>query len=85
MTPALEKEDPVASASSISVQRKSQRTSEEALRSQDQASQGKRQGQWALTLPTSIQDPQIRAFSRGQCIQYGQSSYETYRQGAGKD
>ncbi|MBW0483436.1 hypothetical protein O181_023151 [Austropuccinia psidii MF-1] len=55
MTPALEKEDPVAP----SVQRQAQRTSEEEERSQEPLRKGKRQSQLAQTLPTGVQDPQI--------------------------
>ncbi|MBW0574786.1 hypothetical protein O181_114501 [Austropuccinia psidii MF-1] len=32
-----------------------------------------------------VQDSQIGAFSRGQCVQYGQDSHVIYSQGAGKD
>ncbi|MBW0563777.1 hypothetical protein O181_103492 [Austropuccinia psidii MF-1] len=85
MTPALETEGPVASTSSRSVQRQAQRTSEEEERSQEPSRQGKRQSQLAQTLPTRVQDPQIRAFSRGQCLQYGQESYGIHSQRAGKD
>ncbi|MBW0580693.1 hypothetical protein O181_120408 [Austropuccinia psidii MF-1] len=44
-----------------------------------------RQSQLAQTLPTSVQNPQIGAFSRGQCLQYEQDSYGIHSQGAGKD
>ncbi|MBW0593121.1 hypothetical protein O181_132836 [Austropuccinia psidii MF-1] len=43
MTPALEKEGPVGSISSRTVQRKAQRTLEETERSQEKSWQGKRQ------------------------------------------
>ncbi|MBW0572190.1 hypothetical protein O181_111905, partial [Austropuccinia psidii MF-1] len=85
MTPALETEAPVASTSSRSVQRQAQRTSEEAERSQEPSRQGQRQSQLAQTLPTRVQDPQIGAFSRGQCVQHGQNSHGIHSQGAGKD
>ncbi|MBW0460525.1 hypothetical protein O181_000240 [Austropuccinia psidii MF-1] len=49
--------------SSRSVQRQAQRTSEEAERSQEPSSKGKRQSQLAQTLATGVQDPQIGAFS----------------------
>ena len=39
----------------------------------------------AQTLPKRVQDPQIEAFSRGQCIQHGQNLDGTHSQGAGKD
>ncbi|MBW0553212.1 hypothetical protein O181_092927 [Austropuccinia psidii MF-1] len=39
----------------------------------------------AQTLPTRVQDPQIGAFSRGQCVQHGQNSHGIHSQGAGKD
>ncbi|MBW0574679.1 hypothetical protein O181_114394 [Austropuccinia psidii MF-1] len=81
MTPALKKEGPVESTSSRSIQGKAQRTSEEADRSQEKS----RQRQLAHTLPTRVQDPQIRAFSHGQCIQYGQTPYRIQSQGSGKD
>ncbi|MBW0461462.1 hypothetical protein O181_001177 [Austropuccinia psidii MF-1] len=71
--------------SSRSVQRQAQRTSEEAERSQEPSRQGKRQSKLAQTLPTRVQDPQIGAFSCGQCLQYGQDSYGIHSQGAGKD
>ncbi|MBW0568349.1 hypothetical protein O181_108064 [Austropuccinia psidii MF-1] len=60
--------------SSRSVQRQSQRTSEEAERSQELSRQGQRQRKLAQTLPTRVHDPQIGAFSCGQCLQYGQDS-----------
>ncbi|MBW0591549.1 hypothetical protein O181_131264 [Austropuccinia psidii MF-1] len=85
MTPALETEGPVASTSSRSVQRQAQRTSEEEERSQEPSRQGQRQSQLAQNLPTTIQDPQIGAFSCGHCLQYGQESYGIHSQGAGKD
>ncbi|MBW0548447.1 hypothetical protein O181_088162 [Austropuccinia psidii MF-1] len=71
--------------SSRSVQRQAQRTSEEAERSQEPSRQGQRQSQLPQTLPTGVQDPQIGAFSRGQCVQYGQNSNGIHSQGAGKD
>ncbi|MBW0460324.1 hypothetical protein O181_000039 [Austropuccinia psidii MF-1] len=80
MTPALETEGPVASTSSRSVQRQSQRTSEEEARSQNPSSKGQRQSQFAQTLPTRVQDPQIGAFSHRQCLQYGQDSYGIHSQ-----
>ncbi|MBW0504097.1 hypothetical protein O181_043812 [Austropuccinia psidii MF-1] len=85
MTPALEKEGPVAPTSSRSVQGQAQRTSEEAERSQEQSRKGKRQRQLAQTLPTGVQDPQIGAFSSGKCLKYGQDSYEIHSQGEGED
>ncbi|MBW0581487.1 hypothetical protein O181_121202 [Austropuccinia psidii MF-1] len=63
MTPDFEKEGPVASTSSRSVQRQAPRTSEEADRSQKPSRKGKRQSELAQTLPTGVQDPQIEAFS----------------------
>ncbi|MBW0469993.1 hypothetical protein O181_009708 [Austropuccinia psidii MF-1] len=69
---------------SRSVQRQAQRTSE-IERSQEASRQGKCQSQLAQTLPTSIQDYQIEAFSHGQCVQYGQDSHGIYSQGAGKE
>ncbi|MBW0556936.1 hypothetical protein O181_096651 [Austropuccinia psidii MF-1] len=71
MTLALEKEGPMAPTSSISGQRQAQRTSEEAERSQEPSRKGKRQSKLAHTLPAGVQDPQIGAFSRGRCLQYG--------------
>ncbi|MBW0494657.1 hypothetical protein O181_034372 [Austropuccinia psidii MF-1] len=89
MTPALETEAPVASTSSRSVQGQAQETSEEAERSQEPSRKGQRQRQrhrhFVQTLPTRVQDPQIGAFSRGQCIQHGQNSDGIHSQGAGKD
>ncbi|MBW0481635.1 hypothetical protein O181_021350 [Austropuccinia psidii MF-1] len=85
MTPALETEAPVASTSSRSVQGQAQRTSEEAERSQEPSWKGQRQSQLAQTLPTRVQDPQIGAFSHGQCIQHGQDLDEIHSQGAGED
>ncbi|MBW0582326.1 hypothetical protein O181_122041 [Austropuccinia psidii MF-1] len=54
--------------SSRSVQGQAQRTSEEAERSQEPSKRGQRKNQLAQSLPTRVQDPQIGAFSRGQCI-----------------
>ncbi|MBW0577165.1 hypothetical protein O181_116880 [Austropuccinia psidii MF-1] len=71
--------------SSRSIEREAQRTSEEEERSQEPSRQGKRKSQLAQTLPTRVQDPQIGAFSHGQCLQYGQKSYGTHSQRAGKD
>ncbi|MBW0581024.1 hypothetical protein O181_120739 [Austropuccinia psidii MF-1] len=70
---------------SRSVQGQAQRTSEEEETSQDSARQGQRQSQLAQTLPTREQDPQIGAFSSGQCIQRGQNSDGIHIQGAGND
>ncbi|MBW0496202.1 hypothetical protein O181_035917 [Austropuccinia psidii MF-1] len=84
MNPALE-EGPVASTSSRSIQREAQRTSEEEERSQEPSGQGKGKSKLAQTLPTRVQDPQIGAFSHGQCLQYGQNSHEIHSQRAGKD
>ncbi|MBW0537959.1 hypothetical protein O181_077674, partial [Austropuccinia psidii MF-1] len=85
MTPALEKEGPVASTSSRSVKGQTKRTSEEAERFQKPSKQGQRKSQLAQTLPTRVQDPQIGAFSCGQCIQYGQDFNGIHSQRAGKD
>ncbi|MBW0535927.1 hypothetical protein O181_075642 [Austropuccinia psidii MF-1] len=84
MTPALE-EGPVASTSARSIQREVQRTSEEEERSQEPSGQGQRQRKLAQILPTRVQDPQVGAFSHGQCLQYGQDSYGIHSQRAGKD
>ncbi|MBW0533002.1 hypothetical protein O181_072717 [Austropuccinia psidii MF-1] len=84
MTPALE-EGPVASTSSRSIQREAQRTSEEEERSQEPSGKGQRQSKLEQTLPTRVQDPQLGAFSHGQCLQYGQDSYGIHRKRAGKD
>ncbi|MBW0554484.1 hypothetical protein O181_094199 [Austropuccinia psidii MF-1] len=83
--PPIPQEDPLASTSSRSVQRQAQRTSEETERSQEPSRQGQRQSKLAQTLPTRVQDSQIGAISRGQCIQYGKDSHGVYSQGAGKD
>ncbi|MBW0587379.1 hypothetical protein O181_127094 [Austropuccinia psidii MF-1] len=56
MTPDLEKEGPVASTSSISVQRQAQRTSEEAESTLEPLGQRQRQSKLAQTLPTRVQD-----------------------------
>ncbi|MBW0494042.1 hypothetical protein O181_033757 [Austropuccinia psidii MF-1] len=71
--------------SSRNVQRQAQGTSEEAERSQKPSRLGKRQRQLEKTLPTRVQDPQIGAFSSGQCFQFGQNPYGLHSQGAGKD
>ncbi|MBW0507619.1 hypothetical protein O181_047334 [Austropuccinia psidii MF-1] len=84
LTPDIE-EGPVASTSSRSIQRESQRTSEEKERSQEPSAQGQRQSQLAQTLPTRVLDPQSRAFSCGKCLQYGWDSYGIHCQRAGKD
>ncbi|MBW0593992.1 hypothetical protein O181_133707 [Austropuccinia psidii MF-1] len=85
MTPALETEAPMASTSSRSVQGQAQRTSEEAERSQEPSKQGQRQSQLEQTLRTRVQDPQIGALSRGQCIQHGQDFDGIHSQRSGKD
>ncbi|MBW0561305.1 hypothetical protein O181_101020 [Austropuccinia psidii MF-1] len=71
--------------SSRNIQREAQRTSEEEGSSQEPSGQGKRERKLAQTLPTGVQDPQIGAFSHGQCLQYGKDSYGIQRQRAGKD
>ncbi|MBW0564795.1 hypothetical protein O181_104510 [Austropuccinia psidii MF-1] len=71
--------------SSRSIQREAQRTSKEEERSQEPSGQAQRQRKLAQTLPTRVQDPQIRAFSPGQCLQYGQDSHGIHSQRAGKD
>ncbi|MBW0501296.1 hypothetical protein O181_041011 [Austropuccinia psidii MF-1] len=81
MTPDLEKEGPVSSTSSRSVQRQAQRTSEETERSQEPSRKGKRKIQLAQTLPKGVQDPPIGAFRSGQCLQYAQDSYGIHSQG----
>ncbi|MBW0582810.1 hypothetical protein O181_122525 [Austropuccinia psidii MF-1] len=85
MTPDLEKEGPVASTSSRRFQGQTQQTSEEAERSQGPSEKRQRQRKSAHTLPTSVQDPQIAAFSHGQCLQYGQNSHGIHSKRAGKD
>ncbi|MBW0584360.1 hypothetical protein O181_124075 [Austropuccinia psidii MF-1] len=55
-------------ASSRSIQREAQRTSEEEERSQEPSGKRKRQRKFKLTLPTRVQDCQIGAFSCGQCL-----------------
>ncbi|MBW0586565.1 hypothetical protein O181_126280 [Austropuccinia psidii MF-1] len=85
MTPAAETEAPVASTSFRSIQGQGQRTSEEAERCQEPSKKGKRQSQLAQTLPTTVQDSQIGAFTHGQCIQHGQDFYGGHSQRAGKD
>ncbi|MBW0569671.1 hypothetical protein O181_109386 [Austropuccinia psidii MF-1] len=47
--------------------------------------QGYRIPKLAQTLPTRVLDPQIGAFSCGQCLQYGQDSYGIHSQREGKD
>ncbi|MBW0537017.1 hypothetical protein O181_076732 [Austropuccinia psidii MF-1] len=71
--------------SSRRIQREGQRTSEEEERSQEPSGKGKRERKLSQTLPTRVQDPQIGAFSHGQCLQYGLDSYGIHSQGAGKD
>ncbi|MBW0568366.1 hypothetical protein O181_108081 [Austropuccinia psidii MF-1] len=71
--------------SSRSVQGQAQGTSEEKEGSQKPLRKGQRQSKLAQTLPTRVQDPQIRAFSSGQCIQHGQNSHGIHSQGAGED
>ncbi|MBW0542536.1 hypothetical protein O181_082251 [Austropuccinia psidii MF-1] len=66
--------------SSRSIQRESKRTSEEEERSQEPSGKGKRQSKLAQTFPTRVQDPQIGAFSHGQCLQSGQDSYRIHSQ-----
>ncbi|MBW0498416.1 hypothetical protein O181_038131 [Austropuccinia psidii MF-1] len=63
MTPDLEKEGPVESTSSKSVQRQSQRNLEEEERSQENSRKVQRKSQLEQTLPTRLQDTQIGAFS----------------------
>ncbi|MBW0576024.1 hypothetical protein O181_115739 [Austropuccinia psidii MF-1] len=62
---------------SRNVQRQAQRTSEEAERYQEESRKGKRKIQLAQTLPTGVQDPPIEAFICGQCLQYGQNSWNS--------
>ncbi|MBW0569622.1 hypothetical protein O181_109337 [Austropuccinia psidii MF-1] len=71
--------------SSRSVQGQAQRTSEGTERSQEPSRKGQRQRKLTQTLPTRVQDPQIEAFSSGQCLQYGQDSYLIHIQGEGED
>ncbi|MBW0522365.1 hypothetical protein O181_062080 [Austropuccinia psidii MF-1] len=71
--------------SSRSVQGQAQRTSEEEERYQKTSKQGQRQRQLAQTLPTRVQDPQIGAFSHGQCIVHGQDFDGIHSQRSGKD
>ncbi|MBW0499227.1 hypothetical protein O181_038942 [Austropuccinia psidii MF-1] len=71
--------------SPIMVQRQSQKTSEEAERSQEPSRKGKWQSQLAQTLPTRVQDPQIGTISSGNCSQYGKNSYRIHIQRGGKD
>ncbi|MBW0573934.1 hypothetical protein O181_113649 [Austropuccinia psidii MF-1] len=71
--------------SSRNIQREAQRTSEEEEMSQEPSGKGKRRRKLVQTLPTRVQDPQIGAFSHGQCLQYGQDSYGIHSQRAGKD
>ncbi|MBW0539038.1 hypothetical protein O181_078753 [Austropuccinia psidii MF-1] len=68
-----------------SVKGQAQRTSEEAERSQEQSRKGKMHSQLAQTLPKKVQDPQIRAFSSGQCIPDGQNCNLIHIQRAVKD
>ncbi|MBW0570758.1 hypothetical protein O181_110473 [Austropuccinia psidii MF-1] len=81
MTLPLEKEGPLASTSSRSVQRQAQRTSEETERSQEPSRKGKRKSQLAQTLLTGVQDPQIGDFSSGKCLKHGRDSYGIHRKG----
>ncbi|MBW0582623.1 hypothetical protein O181_122338 [Austropuccinia psidii MF-1] len=69
---------------SRSIQREPQRTLEEEARSQEPSGKGQRQRKLAQTLPTRVHDPQIGAFSIGQCLQYGQDSHGIHSQRAGK-
>ncbi|MBW0525643.1 hypothetical protein O181_065358 [Austropuccinia psidii MF-1] len=85
MTPALEKEGPVVSTSSITVQRQAQRTSEETKRSHKQARKVKRKIKLAQTLPTRAHDSQIQTFSHRKCVQYSQNPYGIHRKGEGRD
>ncbi|MBW0524694.1 hypothetical protein O181_064409 [Austropuccinia psidii MF-1] len=71
--------------SSRSVQGQAQETSEEAERCQEPSRKGKSQSRSAQTLPTRVQDPQIGAFSPGQCIKHGQNLDGIHSKGAGKD
>ncbi|MBW0527312.1 hypothetical protein O181_067027 [Austropuccinia psidii MF-1] len=71
--------------SSRSVQRQAQRISEGAERSQEPSRQEQRQSQLAQTLPTGVHDPQIEAFSHGQCFHYSQNSHGIHGQRSGKD
>ncbi|MBW0519321.1 hypothetical protein O181_059036 [Austropuccinia psidii MF-1] len=71
--------------SSRSVQRQVQRTPEEEEMSQEPSRKGQRQSKLAHTLPPKVQDPQIGAFSHGQCLQYGQDSYGIHSQRAGNN
>ncbi|MBW0561516.1 hypothetical protein O181_101231 [Austropuccinia psidii MF-1] len=70
---------------SRNIQREAQRTSEDEEMSQELSGKGKRQSKFAKTLATRVQDPQIGAFSCGQCLQYGQTSSGIHSQIAGND
>ncbi|MBW0494773.1 hypothetical protein O181_034488 [Austropuccinia psidii MF-1] len=85
MTPTLEKEGPVVSTRSRSIQGPNTQTSEQAERSPEPSGHRQKQSKLAQTLPTRVQDPQIGAFSHGQCLQYGQNSHRIHSQRAGKD
>ncbi|MBW0523830.1 hypothetical protein O181_063545 [Austropuccinia psidii MF-1] len=65
--------------------REVQRTSEEEERSQEPSGKGKKKTKLAQTLATRVQDPQIGAFSHGQCLQYYQDSYGIHSKRGGKD
>ncbi|MBW0499287.1 hypothetical protein O181_039002 [Austropuccinia psidii MF-1] len=84
MTPTLEKEGPVASTSCRRLQGQTQWTSEEE-RSKEPSRKRQRKSKFAQTLPIRVQDPQIGAFSRGQCLQYGQDSPGIHSQRVGKE
>ncbi|MBW0467886.1 hypothetical protein O181_007601 [Austropuccinia psidii MF-1] len=85
MTPALKKAGPVASTSSINVQRQAEGASKEEERSQESSRQGQRQSKLAQTLPTREQELQTGTTSSGKCFQYCQNSYGIHIQRAGKD
>ncbi|MBW0591846.1 hypothetical protein O181_131561 [Austropuccinia psidii MF-1] len=82
MTPALEKEDPVASAAPSQLY-KCPKTSPKNLRRRREVLGTIKERE--KTLPTRVKVSQIGTFSHGQCVQYGQNFYGIHSQGAGKD
>ncbi|MBW0494499.1 hypothetical protein O181_034214 [Austropuccinia psidii MF-1] len=70
--------------SSRGVQGQTQQPSEEK-KSQEPSGKQQSQSKLAQSLPTRVQDPQIGAFSHGQCVQYGLNSHGIHSQRAGKD
>ncbi|MBW0516370.1 hypothetical protein O181_056085 [Austropuccinia psidii MF-1] len=89
MTPALEKAGPVPSNSSKPAPEvsKDKPKGPQKKKKGPKNHQGKGKGKesWHRPYPQGYRTPPIGAFSRGQCLQYGQTFHGIHSQRAGKD